>query len=183
LLNVACGVVVGYGHARAGGLLLVAAGICDALDGQLARHTGRTSRFGAFLDSTIDRIDESAVLAGIAAWFLRTSVEHGPPLAVATILALAGSLITSYARARAEGLGLECKVGAFERPERVVVTVVGLLAGPRALVGAMLLVLLLSWFTVLQRVAHVRRAAAGPEPERLELPPGSSRFTKRGEGI
>lgn len=160
LLNIASGIVVGYGHARAAGLILILAGVCDALDGQLARRTGKTSRFGAFLDSSIDRIDESVVLAGIAAYFWRTQPEHAGALIVATLLALGGSLITSYTRARAEGLGLECKVGVFERPERVVVTVLGLLIGPRALAGAVVLILVLSWTTVVQRIVHVRRTVA-----------------------
>src|SRR5262245_4628219 len=159
LLNIVAGVVVGLGHPVAAGLILIVAGVCDALDGQLARRTGRTSRFGAFLDSTIDRIDETAVLAGIAAWFLRSGREHADAIAIACVVALAGSIITSYTRARAEGLGLECKVGAFERPERVVVTIAGLLFGARALTVAVLLVVVLSWVTVLQRIAHVRRVA------------------------
>jgi len=168
-LNIVSGVIIGMGRPLAGGLLLIVAGVCDALDGQLARRTGKTSRFGAFLDSTIDRIDETVVLAGIAAFFLRPEAAavlgtgRGPALAVAVVIALAGSLITSYARARAEGLGLECKVGAFERPERVVVTVLGLLLGTRALAVAILVIVVLSWITVLQRVVHVRRVVAAAE--------------------
>jgi CDP-diacylglycerol--glycerol-3-phosphate 3-phosphatidyltransferase len=168
LLNVASGILVGLGRARAAGGLLLVAGACDALDGPLARRTGRATPFGAFLDSNIDRIDESAVLAGIAAYFQRSGLPYAGLMIVATILALAGSLITSYARARAEGLGLECKVGAFERPERVVVIIAGLLIGERALVAAVLLVLVLSWFTVLQRINHVRRTVGSLE----QRPPG-----------
>jgi len=156
-LNIAAGVVAGLGQAFNAGLLLIVAGICDALDGQLARRTGRVSRFGAFLDSTIDRIDESVVLCGIAAWFLRRGGAGADAMALACAAALAGSIITSYTRARAEGLGLDCKVGLFERPERVVVTIAGLLFGPLALTSAILIVLFLSWLTVLQRIAHVRR--------------------------
>jgi len=168
-LNIVSGVVIGMGRPLAGGLLLVVAALCDALDGQLARRTGRASRFGAFLDSTVDRIDETAVLAGIAAFFLRPEAAailgpgRGTMLAVAVVVALAGSLITSYARARAEGLGLDCKVGAFERPERVVVTVLGLLMGTRALAVAVLVIVVFSWITVLQRVVHVRRVVAAAE--------------------
>lgn len=168
-LNIVSGVVIGLGHARAGGVILIAAGACDALDGQLARRTGRTSRFGAFLDSNIDRIDESVVLAGIAAWFLHRVNPWAEWLVVASLLALGGSLITSYARARAEGLGLQCKVGIFERPERVVVLIAGLLFGERALAGAVLVVLLLSWVTVVQRIVHVQRVLSA---ERGNPPPG-----------
>jgi CDP-diacylglycerol--glycerol-3-phosphate 3-phosphatidyltransferase len=184
LLNIAAGVAAGYGRAFEAGLVLIVAGICDALDGQLARRTGRVSRFGAFLDSTIDRIDESAVLCGIAAWFLRRGGPTDDLMAVACMAALAGSIITSYTRARAEGLGLECKVGVFERPERVVVTIAGLLFGPSVLTGAILIVVVLSWLTVLQRIAHVRRlvqeqeqaGGAAPEP----LPPGGRPGTRAG---
>ena len=122
------------------------------------------SRFGAFLDSTIDRIDESAVLCGIAAWFLRRGGAGGDAMAVVCLAALAGSIITSYTRARAEGLGLDCKVGFFERPERVVVTIAGLLFGPLALTAAVLIVAFFSWVTVLQRIAHVRRLVLGQAP-------------------
>ena len=184
LLNIVSAVVIGTGRAFLGGVLLIVASLCDALDGQLARHTGKVSRFGAFIDSTVDRMDETAVLAGIAAYFLRGSVGAGeagiwgalrgaltgdvaqadPRFAILALVALGGSLITSYARARAEGLGLECKVGMFERPERVIVTILGLLAGRRALAGATIVLAVLSWFTVLQRVLHVRRVlSTGPD--------------------
>lgn len=165
LLNIVAGVVVGMGRPLEAGLVLIVAGICDALDGQLARRTGRVSRFGAFLDSTIDRIDESAVLCGIAAWFLRRGGPAGDAMAVVCVAALAGSIITSYTRARAEGLGLDCKVGFFERPERVVVTILGLLFGPLALTGAICTVVFFSWLTVLQRIAHVRRVVLALERE------------------
>jgi len=164
------GIVVGIGELRLGALVLLVAGICDALDGQLARLTGKVTRFGAFLDSNVDRIEETAVMAGIAAYFQSTHWAHAEALVVATLLALGGSLITSYARARAEGLGLDCKVGWFERPDRVAVVTAGLLFGPWFLVAAILIVLVLSWVTVLQRIHHVHRVAtradgsAAPRP-------------------
>lgn len=165
-LNIACGFTVGLGHPTAGGIVLILAGLCDALDGQLARRTGRVSRFGAFLDSSVDRIDETAVLAGIAGFFQRIRPDHAEALVVFTLLALAGSLITSYVRARAEALGFDCKVGVFERPERVLVVITGLLIGPRALAAAIILVFIFSWFTVVQRIEHVRRLEnqGGPRP-------------------
>jgi CDP-diacylglycerol--glycerol-3-phosphate 3-phosphatidyltransferase len=172
-LNIVAGVVIALQHPVAGGVTLLVAGVCDALDGQLARRLGRTSHFGAFLDSTIDRIDETVVLAGIAMWFLRAGRAHAEMMVVATVLALGGSIITSYARARAEGLGLECKVGLFERPERVAVTIAGLLFGAQALTGAVLVIVVLSWTTVLQRILHVRHltaAAAASGPARPPRP-------------
>jgi CDP-diacylglycerol---glycerol-3-phosphate 3-phosphatidyltransferase len=157
------GVVVGVGQARWGAVVLIVAALCDAMDGQLARRTGQVTRFGAFLDSNVDRIEETAVMAGIAAYFQATHWTHSEALVVATMLALAGSLITSYARARAEGLGLDCKVGWFERPDRVAVVTAGLVFGPWFLVAAILVVLVLSWVTVLQRIHYVHRVSSQAE--------------------
>ena len=160
-LNIAAGVCIGTGRTVLGGVVLLLASICDGLDGALARRLDRVTKFGAFLDSTIDRIAETVVLAGVAAYF----IWHPGSLAdalwgVVALLALGGSLITSYARARAEGLGMECKVGWFERPERMVVTILGLLLGHRALVAALSILTVFSWFTVLQRIRHVQRLTA-----------------------
>ena len=163
-LNIVSGVVIGLGSPRAGGVLLLVAGACDALDGQLARRTGRASRFGAFLDSNIDRIDESVVLAGIAAWFLRGVNPWAEWLVVATLLALGGSLITSYARARAEGLGLDCKVGLMERPERLVLLILAAAAGPGVMKVVLWALAALTHFTALQRILHVK-AILGREAE------------------
>ncbi|HZM16844.1 MAG TPA: CDP-alcohol phosphatidyltransferase family protein [Candidatus Krumholzibacteria bacterium] len=175
VLNVAAGVWIGLGHTLLGGVVLLVASICDGLDGGLARRTGRVTRFGAFLDSTIDRIDETVVLAGIAAYFFQRDGIAGGLWGVAVLLALGGSLITSYTRARAEGLGLECKVGWFERPERLAVTILGLLLGYRALIGATAILVLFSWATVVQRIRHVQRLTASRGAEvgagaRSELP-------------
>lgn len=166
-LHIVSAVCIGYGNLVLGAAVLVAASICDAVDGAVARATGRVTRFGAFLDSNVDRLDETAVLAGIVAYFLRPGSENDV-VVVITTLALAGSLITSYARARAEGLGLECKVGVFERPERVVLTVLGLFLGRRVLIAAVVVLAFLSWVTVFQRLRHVQRllarSPAAPDP-------------------
>ena len=159
LLNVASGITIGMGHPRLGAIVLLFASICDGLDGSLARRTNRVTRFGAFLDSTIDRIDETVVLAGIAAYFLRFHADDAL-WSVVVLVALGGSLITSYTRARAEGLGMECKVGWFERPERLFVTGLGLLLGHRALLGALGILTVFSWYTVVQRIRHVQRLTA-----------------------
>lgn len=171
LLNVAAAVVIGSGRAALGGVVLLIAAVCDGLDGALARRTGRVSRFGAFLDSTVDRIDETVVLGGIAFFFFRENGLDAAFWGVLVLLALGGSLITSYTRARAEGLGLECKVGWFERPERVAVTVLGLLVGGQVLHVAVVVLTVFSWYTVLQRIRHVQRLTAAeareadPSPE------------------
>src|SRR5262245_1394546 len=180
-LHVVCGIVVALGMLAAGGFLLLVAAVCDGLDGALARRTGQVSRFGAFLDSTVDRIDETMVLGGIAAYFLLRGDTNAMVWNVVALLGLAGSLITSYTRARAEGLGLECKVGVFERPERVVLTVLGLLLGSRVLGPAIGLLAFLSWITVIQRILHVRRLLASEGPpaatSRRQVPRRSGRGT------
>ena len=96
-----------------GGLVVALAGTCDVLDGRIARNTGQKSRFGAFLDSTIDRYSDVLLFVGIMMFFDKMYIN------VLVMFAIAGSLLTSYARARAEGLGLECKVGLMQRPERI----------------------------------------------------------------
>lgn len=152
-LSFAAAAAVGLGHFRlATGLLLIGA-ICDVLDGSMARLTGRSSRFGAFLDSTIDRYAELALFLGYGVYF----AAQGRPLDVGvTMAASAGSMLVSYARARAEGLGLECKVGLMERPERLLVLIVATAAGPAALRVALWGLAGLTHFTALQRVWHVR---------------------------
>jgi len=147
------------GRLLSGGLFLLIAGICDTLDGSLARRTGRESAFGAFLDSTIDRIAELASFAAVTLYFgLRW--DGGPIAVLLCLIALGGSFLTSYVRARAEGLGLECRVGWLERPERIAILVVGLLLGRRALFVAVVCLAVLTSLTVLQRIMHVRRATA-----------------------
>jgi CDP-diacylglycerol--glycerol-3-phosphate 3-phosphatidyltransferase len=123
----------------------------DALDGALARKTGRDkSSFGAFLDSTSDRIAEIILFAGLLVYFTN---EGNPWLVVATYLALTGSLMVSYTRSRAEALGLSCKVGLFTRVERYVVIIVTLLLNRPEWTVIILAVGV--YFTVAQRVIHV----------------------------
>lgn len=118
--------LLGIGILWAGGVLLLVSGGFDLFDGALARATMRVSRFGAFLDSVVDRLSEAIVLLGLLIFYLQRSSAEG---AVLVYLALAGSIMVSYLRARAEGLGIECKVGVMTRPERVVALGVGLVIG------------------------------------------------------
>lgn len=164
LLLLASGWVFAVGSVRLGGLLLLLSGLCDALDGKMARASGRATAFGAFYDSTLDRVGESALFLGIALFFVSGGVpeELAPAGAAAAIAALATGLLVSYTRARAEGLGLECKVGVVQRAERVVgLGAPSLIFGPGpqgllllALVGSLAV---LSAVTVVQRVVHVYR--------------------------
>ncbi len=138
------------------------------LDGKVARASGRTTVFGAFYDSTLDRVADGAVLGGLAIFFARNDVLHGvphwagTPMVALTILGIIGTFLTSYTRARAEALGIDAKVGLMQRPERVM-----LLSAPQAFFGLaldgyvlMLIVALLSvtaWITAVQRILYVHR--------------------------
>ena len=141
----------------AGALLFVVGSILDILDGALARAGGKTTPFGAFIDSTTDRIGEGAMLGAIALVFHR----HDHPVALAlTFAALSGSFLVSYTRARAEALGLRGDVGLGSRAERVVVITAGLVLAPISiwlLVGAISLLTATAWLTVLQRIVFVRK--------------------------
>ena len=152
-LSAAAAGLIAASHPFAAGLLYLLAGLLDLLDGVLARRTGRATRFGAFLDSTLDRASEGLVFAAIG---YRLAADGSAVDAGIVVLALLGSFLVSYVRARAEGLGAECKVGIATRAERVVLVGAGLLAG--RLAEAMHLVALLTAVTVVQRIARVRRA-------------------------
>jgi CDP-diacylglycerol--glycerol-3-phosphate 3-phosphatidyltransferase len=142
-----------------GAAVFVVGSILDILDGALARAGGKTTPFGSFLDSTTDRIGESAMLGTIALIFSR----HGNQVALgATVAAVAGSLLVSYTRARAEALGLRGDVGLGSRAERVVVITAGLVLAPwGALQWAIYLLTATAWITVLQRILFVRRQLRG----------------------
>ena len=138
-----------------GAVLFVVGSILDILDGALARAGGKTTPFGAFLDSTTDRIGEGAMLGAIALIFHR----HDHPVALAlTFAAVAGSFLVSYTRAKAEGLGLRGDVGLGSRAERVVVITAGLVLAPwGVLPWAIYLLAVTAWITVVQRIVFVRR--------------------------
>lgn len=148
----AAGAVVAAGHISQGGLLYLLSGPFDALDGALARTSGLESRFGAFLDSFIDRYSEAAVLFGILCW---STFHDRHILVLITFLAMIGSLMVSYTRARAEGLGISCKVGLFTRLERFIVLALALVT-KQLFVGLIILAFLAN-FTALQRMFHVYR--------------------------
>jgi CDP-diacylglycerol---glycerol-3-phosphate 3-phosphatidyltransferase len=152
LLNLVAALLVVADQLLLAALIYLAAGGLDLLDGVLARLAKMTIRFGAFLDSTADRISEGIVFAAIA---YRFAVDGQPVDAGLVVLALLGALLVSYTRARAEGLGLECKVGVVTRAERVVLVALGLMFG--LLPEAIYLLLALTAFTVAQRVVHTLR--------------------------
>ena len=142
-------VAFGEGRLPLGALFLILAGVADMLDGSLARVSGSATRFGSFIDSVADRATDVLILGGLA-WHFRTTTE----LAV-TLAAIGGSFLVSYAKARAEGLGIACEVGLMERPERMILLIAGALTGlMRTAVWALAV---LSLITAAQRVWHVRR--------------------------
>ena len=155
-LSLGSAVLFGLGYVRVAGVVMLLGGLFDALDGAVARESNRMSAFGAFLDSTLDRLSEAAIFVGIVFFFAATARPYEALLAGA---AMTFSLLTSYARARGEGLGIECKVGLLERAGRVVIlsisSMVGLLTVGLGLVAAGALI------TTAQRILHVRRATRG----------------------
>jgi CDP-diacylglycerol--glycerol-3-phosphate 3-phosphatidyltransferase len=138
-----------------GGLAFIVGSVCDTLDGRYSRMSGKGTSFGAFLDSTLDRIEEGIVLTAVAAYFSK----QGDDLAVAAVvLAVLASLMVSYTRARAEALGVECKVGIANRAVRVVILSAGIVFADLDLLAPAVYVLAgLGTITVLQRILHVRK--------------------------
>ncbi|MFB0558968.1 MAG: CDP-alcohol phosphatidyltransferase family protein [Dehalococcoidales bacterium] len=154
LLTAGAATLIITGHLLAAGFVVLVAGFFDILDGALARRTNQTSRFGAVLDSTLDRLAEAVVLLGILVLYAREqSVAH----ILLVSVALVGSLLVSYIRARAEAVGLECQVGLFTRAERVVVLALGLLLNQfdNALFIALAIIVVFSLFTIGQRLIYV----------------------------
>jgi CDP-diacylglycerol--glycerol-3-phosphate 3-phosphatidyltransferase len=150
LLQIGIGVLFGLGYLPLGGWLLLALSPVDALDGLLARMLGKQSRFGAFLDSTIDRISDSALILGLAAHYM----GQGDFLYVALLLlSLVASMMISYVRARAESLGFSCKGGLMTRMERIVL--IGALSAFGLHIPLVWALAALAVFTVIQRIVYV----------------------------
>ena len=151
-ISAAYAVVIGY--FPLGGVLVLVSGLFDLLDGALARFTKQSTKFGAILDSTIDRLSEAAIFCGLLVWYM-------PKVATLEIVlifaALIGSFLVSYIRARAEGLGLECRVGLFTRAERVIVLAVGLLVD-QVFIALWVLVVFV-YITVAQRLLYLHEAS------------------------
>jgi CDP-diacylglycerol--glycerol-3-phosphate 3-phosphatidyltransferase len=165
------GVVYATGHISIAGWILGLTAICDVLDGTVARRTGRSTVFGAFYDSTLDRVADGVVLGGLAIFFARNDVHLSVPSWTSTpmvgviLMGMIGTFLTSYTRARAEALGIDAKVGMLQRPERVV-----LLSAPQAffglaldgwvLISICLILAVTAWITAVQRIAFVYRVTS-----------------------
>lgn len=144
--------LIAFGYVKTGGIVLVLSGFLDLLDGALARSTNSVSRFGGFLDSVLDRYTDLFLMFGIFVLFLR----HGPAYGlVFTFLAAIGVAIIPYARARAEAASVSCKAGLMERPERIIVLLVGIFFD--MLLYAVIVLAVLTHVTVLQRILYVRK--------------------------
>jgi CDP-diacylglycerol--glycerol-3-phosphate 3-phosphatidyltransferase len=181
-LNLAAAVLITQRLFFLAGVAFIVGSLMDTLDGRYSRMSGKGTLFGAFLDSTLDRIEEGIVLATIGAYF----ASRGDQLATAAVvIAVLGSLMVSYTRARAEALGVECKVGLATRPVRVVVLSIGLVFAKGAGLGdfellepSIYVLAVLTVFTVVQRIWHVRQALASlahdAEQVTVEPPEGSS---------
>ena len=185
ILVVVSAAAFAFGAIRWGGALLLASGVVDTFDGQVARRGGMVSRFGAFYDSTLDRVGDGATFIGIAVYLLRApDVAWRVETAALCMLAVLSSLLVSYARARAEGLGIECKVGLVQRAERLLAigvpsVLVG--AGPGGIVLQVIVAVLalLSTVTVVQRFVYVYRVTREPAPRAEAAAPGISESTER----
>jgi CDP-diacylglycerol---glycerol-3-phosphate 3-phosphatidyltransferase len=152
LMNIGVAIILATGRLRLGGVLLIAAAGIDGLDGSLARLNGRATRFGAFLDSVLDRISESAIFLGLAWWYLG---QPGLTEELLAYIAIAGSLLVSYVRARAEGVGVPCKVGLFTRVERSILLIAALILGFTA--PALWVLAVGTWLTTIHRIVAVYR--------------------------
>jgi len=159
--NIVAAVLIWQRYFFLGGVAFILGSVMDTLDGRYSRMSGKGTPFGAFLDSTLDRVEEGIVLTAVAAWFADTGRDFAVAAVVAAVLF---SLMVSYTRARAEALGVECKVGIASRAVRVVILSAGLLFAKIVTIDGISLLewtvyalALLTFVTTVQRVAHVRR--------------------------
>jgi CDP-diacylglycerol--glycerol-3-phosphate 3-phosphatidyltransferase len=167
VLNVVAAVLVWQEMFILGGIAFVVGSVCDTLDGRYSRMSGKGTQFGAFLDSTLDRIEEGIVLTAVAAVFAK---QGNDTAAAAVVLAVLASLMVSYTRARAEALGVECKVGIASRAVRVVILAIGILFADLDLLAPAVYVLAgLGTITVLQRILHVRKELKAAESTAADL--------------
>ena len=171
-ISLVAAALVGAEFLLAGGLVFLVGGMFDFLDGALARLTGKVSKFGAILDSLMDRLGEAALFLGMAIYGVRADLSDDRLLffVVALVLALVTSQSVSYLRARGESLGVETKAGLMTRSERVVLLSLGLVLGQRPLETILIVIAAASFFTLLQRLYLIQRGlqGAGAESESVD---------------
>lgn len=161
VLNVAVGVLLATNHLVAGGIMIIAAGLFDMLDGALAKITNRMSTFGAFLDSVVDRYSEAFILLGLLLHYYFVPREEGLTEVVLIYVILVGSMMISYARARAGALHIANEVGLMARPERIVLLAVGLIFQTWLLLPVLWILALGTQLTALQRIFYVWEVTSG----------------------
>ena len=174
LITIAAGVVYATGHIMTAGWIMNVTAFFDVADGEVARRTGRSSLFGAFYDSTLDRVADGALMAGLAFFYATNPVHHNLYMMVVCLVCIVGTFLISYTRARAEALGIDAKIGVMQRPERMVLLSVpqslfGLFWNGWVLMGIIILLTITAWITAVQRIAFVYRATlpAGAKPIRV----------------
>ncbi|MHB1293389.1 MAG: CDP-alcohol phosphatidyltransferase family protein [Anaerolineae bacterium] len=150
LLTITVSVVIATGRFQLGGLLLIVTAGLDGVDGMVARQMGKATKFGSFLDSVLDRVSESAMLLGVAWWYMG---QPGRTEEMLAYVAIVGAMLVSYTRARAEGLGISCKVGLLTRVERAIVLVAGLVLN--VMTPALWLLAVGTVATSIHRMVHV----------------------------
>ena len=153
-VSVTAAYIFSAGRLRWGGALLAVAGLCDFFDGAVARLAGSDSDYGAFLDSVVDRYSDVAVLFGVLVYYQQRGDTVGAALTMAT---LAGTIMTSYTKARAQSIGVRCDIGVVERPERLIALIAG--AAFPLLTPIMALLAVLTNVTAIQRIIYTRRIA------------------------
>ena len=181
LVTVAAGAVYGLGHIMTAGWIMAGTAFFDVIDGEVARRTGRCTVFGAFYDSTLDRVADGALMAGLTVFYATNPIHHNIYMMVVCLLGIVGTFLVSYTRARAEALGIDAKVGVMQRPERIVLLSVpqalfGLFWNGWVLMGIIVLLTVTAWITAVQRIAFVRRATRHMEskPIRIFTEPSSA---------
>lgn len=166
LLSILTAIVIAQGYLFTGGLLVLFAGVFDMFDGAMARARNAATTFGAFFDSTLDRYSEGIILLGLLLYtiqhpdlhdFLWPAGNEQSWMITFIFVAVVGSLMVSYTKARAEGLGLECKTGLLARPERVIILAIGLLSGTGIFIWTLALLAVFSHVTAIERIVIVWR--------------------------
>ena len=162
------------GHIMTAGWVIGLTALFDVLDGTVARRTGKSTVFGAFYDSTLDRVADGGVMAGLAIFYSTSPVHHNIYMVVVCLVGIIGTFLISYTRARAEALGIDAKVGLMQRPERVI-----LLSAPQAffglfwsgwvLMGIIVLLTVTAWITAIQRISFVYRATLAKDPVQIRV--------------
>jgi CDP-diacylglycerol--glycerol-3-phosphate 3-phosphatidyltransferase len=166
IINLACGVLFGYGEFFWAGIVLILANLFDMLDGNVARLTGRVTRYGGFLDSTLDRLSDMGVFIGIMVFYARETPQHSVLNVFLAGAGLVASVLVSYTTARSEGLGVKANIGFLARPERVVLFIIGALSTwdwsstsfwHNRMPQVLWVLAIGSFWTLVQRMVYIRR--------------------------